>query len=154
MQGQDQKTAAAVGCNLVDYSKKMMEVEDCLHGLKLAGFLSIEEVCRAIIGVEFSDIMESSAWNTCNLTGEVCAESIHFSYKGVFYNVHSRFRYFVNCLWLCMNVQRLQEQCHAEHAGAGATNGDESSHKNSQDRIAKSFAVAHAYVYKTLLGSM
>jgi hypothetical protein len=91
----------------VKFANQIYQINNLIENFRLHHFAALYEVCNAIRCVHFSDLKTCSAWNTCNLTGELCAESIHFVSDGVAYNVHKRFAYFVTCLWLCTHIQEL-----------------------------------------------
>ena len=83
---------------ILDEKNKLKQITELLQQLNLAGLQREYEVCTAVQRVHITDLKFCSAWNTCNLTGEMCADSLHFLCDGVSYNIHKRFAYFAYCL--------------------------------------------------------
>lgn len=103
---------------LPDFARNAKHVDNLLQQLNLVGLQREYEVCMAVQRVHIIDFKLCSAWNTCNLTGEMCADSMHFLCDGVSYNIHKRFAYFVYCLWTCTHITKLQQEVVGEVAAA------------------------------------
>ena len=95
---------------LLDDKNKLKLITELLHQLNLAGLQREHEVCMAVQRVHITNFKFCSAWNTCNLTGEMCADSLHFLCDGVSYNIHKRFAYFAYCLWTCTHMAKLRQE--------------------------------------------
>ena len=108
---------------LLDEKNKLKLITELLQQLNLAGLQREHEVCMAVQRVHITDLKFCSAWNTCNLTGEMCADSLHFLCDGVSYNIHKRFAYFVNCLWTCTHIAKLRQELASEVCVAQVAQG-------------------------------
>ena len=95
---------------ILDEKNKLKQITELLQQLNLAGLQREYEVCTAVQRVHITDLKFCSAWNTCNLTGEMCADSLHFLCDGVSYNIHKRFAYFAYCLWTCTHMAKLRQE--------------------------------------------
>ena len=95
---------------ILDEKNKLKKITELLQQLNLAGLQREYEVCTAVQRVHITDFKFCSAWNTCNLTGEICADSLHFLCDGVSYNIHKRFAYFAYCLWTCTHIVKLRQE--------------------------------------------
>ena len=95
---------------ILDEKNKLKKITELLQQLNLAGLQREYEVCTAVQRVHMTDFKLCSAWNTCNLTGEMCADSLHFLCDGVSYNIHKRFAYFAYCLWTCTHMAKLRQE--------------------------------------------
>ena len=95
---------------ILDEKNKLKKITELLQQLNLAGLQREYEVCTAVQRVHMTDFKLCSAWNTCNLTGEMCADSLHFLCDGVSYNIHKRFAYFAYCLWTCTHIAKLRQE--------------------------------------------
>ena len=95
---------------ILDEKNKLKQITELLQQLSLAGLQREYEVCTAVQRVHMTDLKFCSAWNTCNLTGEMCADSLHFLCDGVSYNIHKRFAYFAYCLWTCTHMPKLRQE--------------------------------------------
>jgi hypothetical protein len=154
------------------YDSKVAKLNTLIENFHLQHFCTLYEVCSAVKNVDFCAIKQCSAWNTCNLTGELCAESVHFVSNGVAYNVHNRFAYFITCLWLCTHIYELiQQQSREFDAIKQASQAQDQINQvaridqtlpmqnmeNIQDAqiaLQRGFDVAYEFVYETMCKSL
>ena len=156
---------------LLDEKNKLKLITELLQQLNLAGLQREHEVCMAVQRVHITDLKFCSAWNTCNLTGEMCADSLHFLCDGVSYNIHKRFAYFAYCLWTCTHITKLRQELASEVCVAQvaqvAQEAQEDTSGNSvgvqepthathhaYEKLNTAFHVAYAHVCDVLRGTL
>ena len=153
---------------LLDEKNKLKLITELLQQLNLAGLQREHEVCMAVQRVHITDLKFCSAWNTCNLTGEMCADSLHFLCDGVSYNIHKRFAYFAYCLWTCTHITKLRQEVASEvcvaqvaqeaqvDASGNSVGVQEPTHAthHAHEKLNTAFHVAYAYVYDVLRGTL
>jgi len=140
------------------YNDKVATINTYIENFRLQYLFSLHEVCKAVQNIDFCAIKHCSAWNTCNLTGELCAESVHFTSNGVAYNVHVRFKHFITCLWLSTHIHDLIEEQKKEFQNNNSLQASQTriqtQAQHAKEELEKGFEEAYEFVCKIMCKSL
>lgn len=94
------------------HNTELKTITDKLEYLKTIGFEGIYNVCVRVTGQDDFVFAQNRTWSLCALSGETHNNFIVVSgeHNGQFltFNIHEKFRGFLEALWLVFHVQRVQ----------------------------------------------
>lgn len=115
------KEAKALLAQEERYRTDLQTVEDKLEYLRAIGYEGISDLCMRVMQADDFVFATHRAWSVCALSGETHNRFVVVSgeHGGNFlvFNVHEKFRSFLEALWIICHVQRLQTLRVAEWFG-------------------------------------
>ena len=94
------------------HNTELKSISDKLEYLKTIGFEGIYHICIRVTRQDDFVFVQNRTWSLCALSGETHNNFIVVSgeHNGQFltFNVHEKFRGFLEALWLVFHVQRVQ----------------------------------------------